>query len=110
MPIFQISGLIGFDRYQEVSRSVPVMSLNRKNGLEQQLPTQTTTTRSAWRRDLASRLGMSVAEVEASINGLLLENSQPDSVRKFRDANGAVTTLVRFPAGWRPATHVEPTN
>jgi len=84
------------------------MSLGHKNGLKNQLPTLTTTPRYAQQRDLASRLGMSVAEVEASFNRLLIDDSQPDAVRKCRDANGRVTTLVRFPGGYRPATHVEP--
>lgn len=86
------------------------MALTRIHGADPQLPTSTTTTRSAWRRDLASRLGLPVAEVEASLSRLLIEDSQPDSVRKVRDADGRETSLVRFPGGYRPATHVEPTN
>lgn len=86
------------------------MTLDRENGVNFQLPTLTTIPRSAWRRDLASRLGMSAAEVEASFSRLFIEDSQPDSMRRYRDANGGVTTLVRFPGGWRPATHVEPTS
>lgn len=86
------------------------MVLDRQNRTNSQLPTLTTIPRSAWRRDLASRLGMSAAEVEASLSRLIVEESHPDPTRQFRDANGGVTTLVRFPGGYRPATHVEPTS
>ena len=114
MATCKLSGLNWFRRVLEIRRSVSAMGRDRKNGSNTQLPTRTTTSRAlaqqAWRHDLASRLGMSVAEVEASINGLLIEDSQLDSVRKIRDANGGITTLVRFPGGYRPATHVEPAN
>jgi hypothetical protein len=86
------------------------MILDRENRINLQLPTLTITPRSAWRLDLASRLGVPVAEIEASFNRILIDDPRPDPVRKVRDANGEVTTLVRFPAGYRPATHVEPTS
>lgn len=57
------------------------MIVARKNAVNTQLPTMTTTRRPAWRRDLPFHLGSPTAEDGAPCSGLVLRRGRP-SVRR----------------------------
>ena len=86
------------------------MAFARKNKTKTQLPTLTTTPRSASRRDLASWFELRPwLDNGASFSGLIESNG----VRAFGEIQDAQPTSGRAgPAavGLRPDKHVEPTN
>lgn len=55
----------------------------------------------AWKRDMASRLGLSVEDFNKELTRVIVEDQGKESARSTVDKDGKIVSLIRFPGGYR---------
>lgn len=54
-----------------------------------------------WKRRTASRLGISIEELNKKLSEIILEDQSTYQARSIVDKDGKLGSLVRFPGGYR---------
>lgn len=54
-----------------------------------------------WKRRMASRLGLSIEELDKKLSRVILDDQSTYLARSIVDKNGKVVSLLRFPGGYR---------
>jgi len=54
-----------------------------------------------WKKRMASRLGLSVEELNKKLSKVILDDQSTYMARSIVDKNGKIAALLRFPGGYR---------